>query len=76
MPVKGMSTHSTVWAILRKLHRGIPDSAPSGFTGAFISTKADAQIVAEVDSIDAWPAVEPRIHPAMSIAAIAVAQLA
>jgi hypothetical protein len=52
------------------------DSAPSGFTGAFISTKADAQIAAEVDSIDAWPAVEPRIHPAMSIAAIAVAQLA
>jgi hypothetical protein len=45
----------------------MPDSAPSG---AFISTKADAQIVAEVNSIDAWPAVEPRIHQAMSIAAI------
>ena len=37
---------------LRKPHNreDMPDSAPSG---AFISKKADAQIVAEVDSIDA-----------------------
>jgi hypothetical protein len=59
--------------ILRKLHRIericlIPLHPAS--SGAFISTKADAQIVAEVDSIDAWPAVEPRLHQAMSIAAI------
>jgi hypothetical protein len=46
----------------------MPDSAPSDFIWAFISTKADAQMVAEVDSIDAWPAVEPRIYQAMSIA--------